>query len=83
MKYAVIPPTGSEVDDGVIAATIQLQADADSICLVATSRLATSPGHPSYQRLNRLLAEDDFDEQTCVKCYADALSLHSLRQCIG
>lgn len=40
---------------------------------VATSELARSPGHPFYERVNRLLAEAEFDrfvEELCRKFYA-------------
>jgi IS5 family transposase len=39
---------------------------------IATDRLAQSPGHPFYQRLNALLAEAGFDrwvEQRCMQYY--------------
>ena len=41
--------------------------------LVATTQLPKSPGHPFYERLNRLLAEtkfDEFVEETCEPFYA-------------
>jgi transposase len=44
--------------------------------LVATSSLPQSPGHPFYERLNRLLAEAEFDEyveELCRPYYADGV----------
>lgn len=43
---------------------------------VSTSDLARSPGHPFYERVNRLLAEAGFDkfvEDRCAKFYADKI----------
>src|ERR1700692_3586501 len=40
---------------------------------IAHTDLASSPGHPFYQRLNELLEAEDFDEfveSRCAKCYA-------------
>src|SRR5882672_5697756 len=40
---------------------------------LATSELAKSPGHPFYERLNKILAEAGFDrfvEERCVRFYA-------------
>ncbi len=40
---------------------------------IATSELTRSPGHPFYERVNRLLAEAKFDrfvEELCAKFYA-------------
>lgn len=48
---------------------------------VATSDLARSPGHPFYERLNRLLGEHDFDgfvEEQCRGFYAERLGRPSL-----
>ncbi len=44
--------------------------------LVATTNLPRSPGHPFYQKLNRLLAEGQFDEyaeELCRPYYADGV----------
>ena len=38
--------------------------------LVATTSLPQSPGHPFYQKLNRLLAEAQFDEYVEGLCRA-------------
>jgi transposase len=41
---------------------------------IATSDLARSPGHPFYERLNRVLAESGFDrfvEERCARFYAE------------
>lgn len=41
---------------------------------IATSDLAQTPGHPFYDRLNRVLAEagfDEFVEERCKRFYAD------------
>jgi transposase len=43
---------------------------------VSTSDLARSPGHPFYERVNRLLAESAFDtfvEARCAKFYAEKM----------
>src|SRR5262245_26630264 len=43
---------------------------------VATTELPTAASHPFYARLNRLLAEqgfDDFAEQACAKFYAETM----------
>ncbi len=48
---------------------------------IATSDLARSPGHPFYERLNRLLAEHGFDafvEQQCRSFYAERMGRPSL-----
>lgn len=48
---------------------------------IATSDLARSPGHPFYERLNRLLAEHGFDafvEAQCRRFYAERLGRPSL-----
>lgn len=48
---------------------------------IATSDLARSPGHPFYERLNRLLAEHSFDafvEAQCLRFYAERLGRPSL-----
>jgi transposase len=48
---------------------------------IATSDLARSPGHPFYERLNRLLAEHGFDafvEEQCRGFYAERLGRPSL-----
>jgi transposase len=48
---------------------------------IATSDLARSPGHPFYERLNRLLAEHGFDafvEAQCRGFYAERLGRPSL-----
>jgi transposase len=48
---------------------------------VATSDLARSPGHPFYERLNRLLAEQGFDafvEEQCRGFYAERMGRPSL-----
>jgi len=44
--------------------------------LVATASLPQSPGHPFYEKLNRLLAETGFDEyveKLCRPCYAEGV----------
>ena len=41
---------------------------------IATGELARSPGHPFYERLNRLLSEAGFDrfvEERCARFYAE------------
>ena len=46
-----------------------------------TSDLARSPGHPFYERLNRLLTEHGFDafvEQQCRSFYAERMGRPSL-----
>jgi len=48
---------------------------------VAASEVARSPGHPFYERLNRMLAEAEFDafaERECAKFYADRMGRPSL-----
>ncbi len=43
---------------------------------IATTELPRSPGHPFYRKLNRLLAEADFDrfaESLCAPYYADGV----------
>lgn len=48
---------------------------------VAASDLARSPGHPFYERLNRLLANHDFDafvEKLCRGFYAERMGRPSL-----
>ena len=48
---------------------------------IATSDLARSPGHPFYERLNRLLAEHGFDafvEEQCRSFYAERMGRPSL-----
>ena len=48
---------------------------------VATGELARSPGHPFYERLNRLLGEhgfDEFVEGRCAKFYADRMGRPSI-----
>lgn len=48
---------------------------------VATSDLARSPGHPFYERLNRLLGAHDFDgfiEEQCRGFYAERMGRPSL-----
>jgi transposase len=48
---------------------------------LATSDLARSPGHPFYERLNRLLAEAEFDvraEELCRPFYAEGKGRPSL-----
>jgi hypothetical protein len=35
---------------------------------VATTQLARSPGHPFYEKLNKLLAEAGFDAWLEAKC---------------
>jgi transposase len=48
---------------------------------IATSDLARSPGHPFYERLNRLLAEYGFDafvEEQCRSFYAERMGRPSL-----
>jgi transposase len=48
---------------------------------IATSDLAPSPGHPFYERLNRLLAQhgfDEFAEEQCRSFYAERLGRPSV-----
>ena len=48
---------------------------------VATHELPRSPGHVFYEKLNRLLAEADFDrqcEELCAPYYADAVGRPSI-----
>jgi transposase len=48
-------------------------ADHDLVASIATNRLARSPGHPFYERLNRVLDEAGFDrfvEERCKPFYA-------------
>jgi transposase len=48
---------------------------------IETGRLARGPGHPFYQRLNGLLAQEGFDtfaEAACEKFYADVMGRPSL-----
>ena len=48
---------------------------------VATTELPRSPGHPFYQQLNRLLAEDGFDawlEKLCAAYYHETLGRPSI-----
>jgi transposase len=48
---------------------------------IATSDLARSPGHPFYERLNRLLGEHGFDafvESQCRRFYAERMGRPSL-----
>ena len=48
---------------------------------VATTELPRSPGHPFYQKLNQLLAEDGFDawlEQLCAPAYHQSLGRPSI-----
>jgi transposase len=48
---------------------------------VATTELPRSPGHVFYEKLNRLLAEADFDrrcEELCAPYYADELGRPSI-----
>lgn len=48
---------------------------------VATSDLTRGPGHPFYQRLNRLLSQHDFDrfaEEQCRAFYAERLGRPSI-----
>lgn len=48
---------------------------------IATSDLARSPGHPFYERLNRLLGEHGFDafvEEQCRSFYAERMGRPSL-----
>jgi len=48
---------------------------------VATTELPRSPGHVFYEKLNRLLAEADFDrrcEEICAPYYADELGRPSI-----
>jgi transposase len=49
-------------------------ADRQEDLWIATSEMASSPGHPFYQRLNSLLADHDFDrfvEDRCERFYAE------------
>jgi transposase len=48
---------------------------------IATSDLVRSPGHPFYERLNRLLAEHGFDafvEEQCRSFYVERMGRPSL-----
>ena len=48
---------------------------------VAASDLPRSPGHPFYEKLNRVLAEAGFDrfvEELCAPCYAETLGAPSI-----
>jgi transposase len=48
---------------------------------IPTERLATSPGHPFYEKLNKLLDEHGFDrfvERRCERFYAKALGRPSI-----
>jgi transposase len=48
---------------------------------VPTADLARSPGHPFYERLNRLLSEHGFDpfvEERCAKFYAERMGRPSI-----
>lgn len=48
---------------------------------ISTERLATPPGHPFYQRLNRLLDEHGFDrfvERRCERFYAKTMGRPSI-----
>ena len=43
---------------------------------INTTQMVTSPGHPFYQRLNRLLDEHGFDrfvESRCKEFYSEAM----------
>jgi transposase len=53
----------------------------DQMTWVATSDLPRSPGHPFYEKLNRLLAEASFDrfaEALCAPYYAETLGAPSI-----
>ena len=57
------------------------RAERQSALFVATEQLARSPGHPFYERLNGVLADEQFDafvEELCVVFYADKMGRPSL-----